>query len=418
MSALGAEDGDGVWSPDIEEAFEEALKIYPPCGRRKIILSEEGKMYGRNELIARYIKMKTGKVRSRKQVSSHIQVLARKRQRELQTQLKENPEAAEKLAETLKGLSSAEIVSSSISPNPSRGDRSMTYSGTPSRREAEAHAPQGMNGNVIFPEAFYQQQSAQPSALAPPTMSPARMAQQITYNGIARLRLALDYFSAGITYPFQNGVHKFFELAGSYHFADPSMECVDLYQISDKFPQLEELYRMGPKETFFLVKYWIDLNYDPSQTQQIAHEDERGVIEPQPSEAVFNLAARFESLEAMPIECSTSAISLGNVAAEKIQTQAPRCEGGRFLYDLTSGTMCEYMTQFITHLRGVNGVDLINLVLENFSVMQIVRNQLNGEILFATACLFEAVPPGGATGLHVYKLLDMKEEYVLRRNTA
>ncbi|KAI9719464.1 MAG: hypothetical protein M1812_003535 [Candelaria pacifica] len=65
--------GEPVWPDVIEEAFHEALDIIGPKGRKKTMY--RGKLMGGNELIAEFIKDRTGHIRLRKQVSSHIQVL-------------------------------------------------------------------------------------------------------------------------------------------------------------------------------------------------------------------------------------------------------------------------------------------------------------------------------------------------------
>ncbi|KAG2735842.1 hypothetical protein G9P44_002056 [Scheffersomyces stipitis] len=71
-SSSRSQDND-IWSEDVEQAFEEVLNIIPKNGLNKIKIS--GRSCGRNELISDYIFTKTGKFRTRKQVSSHIQVI-------------------------------------------------------------------------------------------------------------------------------------------------------------------------------------------------------------------------------------------------------------------------------------------------------------------------------------------------------
>ncbi|CAH1964810.1 unnamed protein product [Acanthoscelides obtectus] len=352
---MAAADAEGVWSPDIEQSFQEALAIYPPCGRRKIILSDEGKMYGRNELIARYIKLRTGKTRTRKQVSSHIQVLARRKLREIQAKLK------------------VQFWQPGLQPGTSQDVKPFAQSPYPTGKPATAVSA----GEVG------------PLQAAPPPVWEGR--------AIATHKLRLVEFSAFMESQNREEAyqkHLFVHIGGpALSYTDPLLEAVDVRQIYDKFPEkkggLKELYDKGPQNAFFLVKFWADLNSNI--------QDEQG--------AFYGVTSSYESNENMTITCSTKVCSFGKQVVEKVETEYARYENGRFVYRIHRSPMCEYMINFIHKLKHLPEKYMMNSVLENFTILQVVSNRDTQETLLCTAYVFEVSTSEHGAQHHIYRLV-------------
>ncbi|KAI9456259.1 TEA/ATTS domain family-domain-containing protein [Lactarius psammicola] len=75
---------EAIWDEELHAALIEALNIYPPMGRQRIRPMHAGgeshTSLGRCQLIQQYLMQKTGKNRTRKQISSRIQRLRRTHQ--------------------------------------------------------------------------------------------------------------------------------------------------------------------------------------------------------------------------------------------------------------------------------------------------------------------------------------------------
>nr|XP_058926157.1 transcriptional enhancer factor TEF-1 isoform X7 [Kogia breviceps] len=416
-------DAEGVWSPDIEQSFQEALAIYPPCGRRKIILSDEGKMYGRNELIARYIKLRTGKTRTRKQVSSHIQVLARKKVREIQAAIKvsshiqvlarrksrdfhsklKDQTAKDKALQHMAAMSSAQIVSATAIHNKLGlpGIPRPTFPGAPGFWPGMIQTGQPGSSQDVKP--FVQQAyPIQPAVTAPipgfePASAPAPSVPAWQGRSIGTTKLRLVEFSAFLEQqrdPDSYNKHLFVHIGHANHsYSDPLLESVDIRQIYDKFPEkkggLKELFGKGPQNAFFLVKFWADLN--------CSIQDDAG--------AFYGVTSQYESSENMTVTCSTKVCSFGKQVVEKVETEYARFENGRFVYRINRSPMCEYMINFIHKLKHLPEKYMMNSVLENFTILLVVTNRDTQETLLCMACVFEVSNSEHGAQHHIYRLV-------------
>ncbi|XP_014847885.1 PREDICTED: transcriptional enhancer factor TEF-5 isoform X8 [Poecilia mexicana] len=396
-------DAEGVWSPDIEQSFQEALAIYPPCGRRKIILSDEGKMYGRNELIARYIKLRTGKTRTRKQVSSHIQVLARKKVREYQAGIKDQA-SKDKALQNMAALSSAQIVSPSMIKNhlpplspapyqPSRFWPPIPVQPGPSQDIKPFVQPpySTLPGPVQQPIPAYEPLAPPP----PPTATAVPVWQDRT---IASSKLRMLEYSAFMEVqrdPDNYSKHLFVHIGQTNpSYSDPLLEAVEIRQIYDKFPEkkggLKELYEKGPQNAFFLVKFWADLNSS-------------GMLDGPGS--FYGVSSQYSSMESMTITVSTKVCSFGKQVVEKVETEYAHLEGGKYVYRIHRSPMCEYMINFIHKLKHLPEKYMMNSVLENFTILQVVTNRDTQETLLCIAFVFEVSNSEHGAQYHVYRLI-------------
>uniref|UniRef100_A0A8C6SPK6 TEA domain transcription factor 1 n=1 Tax=Neogobius melanostomus TaxID=47308 RepID=A0A8C6SPK6_9GOBI len=227
------------------------------------------------------------------------------------------------------------------------------------------------------------------------SQAPAAPAWQGRSIGTSKLRLV--EFSAFLEQqrdPDSFNKHLFVHIGQTNHsYSDALLEAVDIRQIYDKFPEkkggLKELYGKGPQNSFFLIKFWADLNCNV--------QDDTG--------SFYGVTSQYESSENMTITCSTKVCSFGKQVVEKVETEYARFENGRFVYRISRSPMCEYMINFIHKLKHLPEKYMMNSVLENFTILMVVTNRETQETLLCMACVFEVSNSEHGAQHHIYRLV-------------
>jgi transcriptional enhancer factor len=119
----------------------------------------------------------------------------------------------------------------------------------------------------------------------------------------------------------------------------------------------------------------------------------------------YNVTAAYESTEHMNIQVSTKVCSFGKQVVEKLETEYPQIQNGRYLYKIARSPMCEYMVNFIHKLKHLPEKCMMNSVLENFTILQVITNRETQETLLCIAFVFEVSNSDQGAQHHIYKLV-------------
>ncbi|KAI8601750.1 TEA/ATTS domain family-domain-containing protein, partial [Dissophora ornata] len=391
-----------VWPPDVESAFMKALEILPKLGRRKVLVN--GKPCGRNELIADFIYQQTQKVRDRKQVSSHIQVLKNTRKHEptfmrllmdagdgdedgIQDVVSTTPDAA---VDRAMGCSSQSIYQqatmipgSAVSLLSGTGLRDSVALERMTRDSVQNHP----NGDF---SSFRQKGPsrtipASRSSHAPYLLWPTSFGLFIQRSGREvpsdRHDSSSTHNCSDVTGAKESAV-LIHDLARAHDLSPHTLGSINIYQLPpEKFPNLFDLYeRVSCPFLYFKVGMNLNMELD----------------------GAFENTCLFDSNERRALKCSTLIYSFGDNVLESSQMKQATFVNGTFVHSFEF--VNQFFNAFLSGIRTLGTLEEVEVALCNLSLVQIYEDldpQTEGRSpLLVMAFEFEK-GRGGVTPYHI-----------------
>ncbi|ESN95880.1 hypothetical protein HELRODRAFT_86230, partial [Helobdella robusta] len=97
----------------------------------------------------------------------------------------------------------------------------------------------------------------------------------------------------------------------------------------------------------------------------------------------------YEHSDNITINISTKICSFGKQVIEKVEMVSTKSEATATTFSNDRSCMCEYMVNFINKLKKLPSTELMNSVLDNFTVIQVIKDNSSNKLLLCVVMLFE-----------------------------